>query len=62
MTETKRQAHERLQKRTDELKGEHAALDRAVTPFNQADHDRHTADLKKHKADLKKHQQRSSRE
>jgi hypothetical protein len=38
VSETKRQEHDRLQRRTDELLLEHAALDRNVTPFNQANH------------------------
>jgi hypothetical protein len=56
--ETKRAEHTRLQKRTDELKSEHADLSRDKTPFDQADHDEHTAHLAKHKKDLRSHQRR----
>jgi hypothetical protein len=58
--ETKKDEHGRLQKRTGELKQDHAALDRDVTPFHQGDHDRHNANLKKHKADLVRHRKRSA--
>jgi hypothetical protein len=58
MTETKRDEHERLQKRTDELKEDHAALDRELTPFNQPDHDEHSANLRKHQGDLAAHKRR----
>ena len=57
-SETSREAHRRLQKRTDELAHEHQALSLARTRFNQADHDEHSADLRKHSADLKEHRER----
>ena len=56
--ETKRDEHQRLQKRTDELKHEHDALALDRTPFDKADHDEHTADLRKHSDDLKQHRRR----
>ena len=62
MTKTKREEHERLQKRTDELKEDHAALDRDRTPFNQDDHDEHTANLRKHQGDLAAHKGRKKKE
>jgi hypothetical protein len=62
MSETKKQAHARLRKRTDELKEDHAALDRDITPFDQGNHDRHRANLAKHKKDLEAHQKRSADE
>jgi hypothetical protein len=40
MAETRREEHDRLQHRTDELKREHADLALDVTPFDQAEHDR----------------------
>jgi hypothetical protein len=58
MTETKREEHDRLQKRTEKLKQEHADLSRDRTPFNQADHDRHTDNLHQHKKDLAAHKGR----
>lgn len=62
MAETKREEHERLQKRTAELKEDHAALDRDLTPFNRADHDEHLANLRKHKGDLAAHRRRQDEE
>ena len=56
--ETKRDEHQRLQKRTDELKDDHDGLALNRTPFNKADHDEHTADLRKHSDDLKEHRRR----
>jgi len=58
MTETKRQEHLRLQRRTDELQREHAALSRRRAPFNQADHDKHSAALAEHKVILGVHKAR----
>ena len=58
MAETKRQEHERLQHRTDQLKKDHADLARDRTPFNQADHDRHTRNLRQHQRDLADHKAR----
>jgi len=58
MTETKQQEHVRLQRRTDELKREHAALSRRLTPFNQTDHDKHVIDLAAHKVSLGAHKAR----
>ena len=40
--ETRQEEHQRLQKRTDELKHDHEDLSLDRTPFNQADHDEHT--------------------
>jgi hypothetical protein len=59
MTETKREEHKRLQEVTEELKKEHAALDRHTTPFNRADHNRHTENLRKHKRNLAAHRKRT---
>jgi hypothetical protein len=59
MVETKRQEHDRLQRRTDELKQEHADLSRDTTPFNQADHDGHQKNLREHKKHLADHKLRS---
>jgi hypothetical protein len=58
MTETKQQEHVRLQRRTDELKREHAALSRHRAPFNQTDHDKHVIDLAAHKVSLSAHKAR----
>ena len=58
MRESKRDEHRRLQKRTDELKKDHAALARSRKPFNKVEHDAHTANLAHHKADLKHHRTR----
>jgi len=60
MTKTKRKEHQRLQRRTDKLKQEHAALSRDRTPFNQKDHDKHGADLAQHKRDLAANRSRPS--
>lgn len=60
--ETRREEHQRLQKRTDELKQEHEDLSLDRTPFNQSDHDEHTADLRKHAEDLKDHRDRLNKE
>lgn len=60
--ETKRQEHSRLQKKTDQLKEEHAGLGLDRKPFDQAEHDDHTAKLKAHKADLARHRKRQSDE
>ena len=57
-SETKRDEHQRLQKRTDQLKHEHEDLALDRTPFNQADHDEHTAELRQHSKDLKEHRER----
>jgi DNA repair exonuclease SbcCD ATPase subunit len=62
MTETKRQEHERLQQRTDQLKKDHADLARVRAPFNQADHDRHTRNLRQHQHDLADHKARGDDE
>ena len=58
MAESRRDEHDRLQKRTDELKEEHAALDRDRVPFDQGDHDRHGEDLREHGEDLRRHRRR----
>lgn len=58
MADTRREEHRRLQRRTDELKSEHADLSLDLRPFNQAEHDAHNAHLKKHQADLHRHQRR----
>ena len=60
--ETKRDEHHRLQKRTDELKHEHDDLALNRRPFNQADHDEHSAELRKHSAELKQHRKRLNRD
>ncbi len=56
--ETKRERHRRLTQRTEELKKEHAALDLDRKPFNQAEHDEHTAKLRQHRSDLIEHRKR----
>jgi C4-dicarboxylate-specific signal transduction histidine kinase len=56
--ETKREQHRRLTQRTEELKKEHAALDLDRKPFNQAEHDEHTAKLRQHRSDLIEHRKR----
>jgi hypothetical protein len=56
--ESRQEEHERLQKRTDELKRKHADLALDIAPFNKADHDEHTADLRKHHRDLEAHKHR----
>jgi len=58
MTETKQQEHVRLQRRTEELKRQHAALSRRRAPFNQTDHDKHSVQLAVHKAILRAHKAR----
>jgi len=58
MTETKREEHLHLQKRTDELKVEHAGLALDKTPYDQASHDHHKARLKELKDDLVRHRNR----
>jgi hypothetical protein len=60
--ETKRQEHSRLQKRTDELRQEHADLALDRKPFDQDEHDEHKAHLKKHKEDLTVHRGRGNEE
>jgi hypothetical protein len=62
MAETRREEHDRLQHRTDELKREHADLALDVTPFDQAEHDAHNANLKRHKVDLHQHRKRKADE
>jgi hypothetical protein len=52
MAESKLDEQGRLRRRTDELPREHVALDREISPFNQADHDEHTEHLRPHKSDL----------
>jgi hypothetical protein len=59
-SETKAQAHQRLQDRTDELKHDHAALSRDLTTFNQSDHDQHNANLRQHQKDLAAHKRRQN--
>ena len=59
--ETDREAHDRLKKRTAELAGEHQDLSLDRVPFDQADHDQHSADLRKHAADLKHHREQLNR-
>ena len=59
--ETNREAHQRLQKRTDELAYQHEQLSVKRTRFNQADHDEHSADLRQHSTDLKRHRERLNR-
>lgn len=56
--ENKRQEHARLRKKTDQLKAEHAGLGLDRKPFDQIEHDDHTAALKKHKEDLARHRAR----
>ena len=58
MPETKRDEHECLQQRTNELKEEHSELALDRTPLNKADHDQHTERLKKHAEDLRRHRLR----
>ena len=58
MAENKRQEHSRLQKKTDELKEEHAGLGLDRKRFDQTEHDDHTAALKEHKEDLARHRAR----
>jgi hypothetical protein len=58
--ENKRQEHSRLQKKTDKLKEEHAGLGLDRKPFDQAEHDDHTAKLKEHKDNLARHRARQS--
>jgi hypothetical protein len=53
--ETKCDEHERLLKRTAELRDEHAALSLDQKPFNQSEHDRHSEALATHKKDLITH-------
>ena len=60
--ESRREEHERLQKRTEELKVEHEGLSRDRTPFNKADHDAHYANLRKHAGDLKDHRERAEQQ
>jgi hypothetical protein len=60
MAESKRQEHRRLQKRTDVLKEEHAALGRDRKPFDKGEHDAHQADLKTHQKDLARHRKRKT--
>jgi len=55
--ETRQEEHERLQERTAELKRDHADLALDITPFNKADHDKHTADLQQHHRELERHKQ-----
>jgi hypothetical protein len=62
MTETKREEHERLKKKTDELKQDHADLSRDRTPFNKTDHDRHTERLRQHRKELADHKTRDEDE
>ena len=57
--ESKRDEHSRLQRRTDELRRNHAALSRERVPFNKADHDPHTENLRQHRADLAEHKDRA---
>jgi len=59
--ETKADAHTRLQKRTEALTREHAALSKDRAPFNQADHDRHSDNLREHKEQLAAHKKRKGR-
>jgi cytochrome c556 len=56
--ESKRQEHSRLQKRTEKLQEEHAGLGRDRKPFDQGEHDDHTAKLKEHKDALARHRTR----
>lgn len=60
-SETNRDEHERLKKRTAELSNDHDNLSLDRVPFNQADHDQHNADLRKHSADLRQHREQLNR-
>jgi hypothetical protein len=53
--ETLAEEHQRLRRRTEELKEDHTALARDRRPFDQAEHDAHNADLATHKRDLAAH-------
>jgi hypothetical protein len=55
MSESRADEHERLLRRTNELREQTANLDRAVTPFDQAAHERLNAALEQHLADLAAH-------
>jgi hypothetical protein len=53
--ETRKEEHDRLQHRTDELKEEHGDLALDRRPFDQGEHDAHNADLAEHKRNLAAH-------
>jgi hypothetical protein len=55
MTESTRDEHARLQRRTAELREAHAALALDRQPFDQVQHDQHSARLAAHKRDLAAH-------
>jgi hypothetical protein len=55
MTETKAEAQLRLHMRTRKLREEHTALALNRKPFDQREHDQHSADLTAHKKDLAAH-------
>jgi hypothetical protein len=57
MTETKAEAQLRLHMRTRTLHEEHAALALSRKPFDQREHDQHSADLDAHKKDLATHKE-----
>jgi hypothetical protein len=59
VTETRSEEHDRLLKRTAELKDETAALSVRVTPFDPAEHRQLSADLRRHRDDLAKHRDRT---
>jgi hypothetical protein len=55
MTETKQQEHDRLLRRTEELREEHASLGLDKKPFDQAEHNEHNKHLAQHRSDLAEH-------
>ena len=59
MSESKRDEHARLQRRTHDLEQEHDDLGLDRKRFDKAEHDQHTRDLQKHKVDLEQHRRRA---
>jgi hypothetical protein len=55
MTDRKAEAQRRLQMRTRKLHEEHTALALGRKPFDQREHNQHSADLAAHKKDLATH-------
>jgi hypothetical protein len=60
MTASKKDEHDRLLKRTEELREDTAALSVDVTPFDQSEHDALHAKLTRHGADLAAHRLRKN--
>jgi len=58
MTESCVEEHERLLRRTEELKAQTEALDLSVREFSQTEHDALRESIRQHQSDLADHRRR----